>query len=100
MRAESHMENSKARIDITVHGRVQGVAFRWYTQKKALSLGLTGWVRNQPDGSVRIVAEGLRPDLETFCDWAARGPDRARVTRQEKVWSQAIGKFEDFLITG
>lgn len=100
MRVETHMENSKVRIDITVQGRVQGVAFRWYTQKKALSLGLTGWVRNQPDGSVRIVAEGPRPDLETFCDWAARGPDRARVTRQDKAWSQAMGKFEDFLITG
>jgi len=94
------MENLKVRLDITVQGRVQGVAFRWYTQKKALSLGLTGWVRNQPDGSVRIVAEGPRPDLEAFCDWAVRGPDHARVDHQVIAWSDAAGKFEDFLITG
>jgi len=94
------MEHTKVRIDITVSGRVQGVAFRWYTQKMALSLGLTGWVRNQADGSVRIVAEGPRPDLETFCDWAARGPDHARVDRREFSWSEAAGNFDDFLITG
>lgn len=94
------MENSMVRLDLTVRGRVQGVAFRWYTQKKALGLGLTGWVRNQPDGSVRILVEGPRPDLEIFCDWAACGPDHARVDHREIAWSQAAGKFEDFLITG
>ena len=41
------------RVDITVRGRVQGVAFRWYTVRQAQGLGLVGWVRNQPDGSVR-----------------------------------------------
>jgi acylphosphatase len=100
MGAESNMDGAKVRIDITLTGRVQGVAFRWYTQKKALSLGLTGWVRNQADGSVRIVAEGPRTDLETFCDWAARGPDHARVDRREFAWSEAAGNFDDFLITG
>lgn len=94
------MERKKVRLDITVTGRVQGVAFRWYTQKKALSLGLTGWVRNQADGSVRIVAEGPRLDLETFFDWAAAGPDHARVDRREYAWSEAAGNFDDFLITG
>jgi acylphosphatase len=94
------MEKLNVRLDITVQGRVQGVAFRWYTQKKALSLGLTGWVRNQPDGSVRMVAEGPKLDLETFCDWAMHGPDHARVDHQEIAWSEAAGKFEDFLITG
>jgi acylphosphatase len=94
------VESSKVRIEITVHGRVQGVAFRWYTQKQARSLGLTGWVRNLPDGSVRILAEGPRPDLEAFCDWAARGPDHARIDRRDIAWSEAAGKFGDFLITG
>ena len=72
------MDSNIERVDITVHGRVQGVAFRWYTQSKALSLGLKGWVLNQVDGSVRIVAEGPRRDLEVFCEWIGRGPDHAR----------------------
>jgi acylphosphatase len=88
------------RVEITVHGRVQGVAFRWYTRKSALSYGLKGWVRNRPDGSVQMVAEGPRDSLEAFCDWTQRGPDHARVDRQEISWSQANGKFEDFLIVG
>ncbi len=94
------MDRKQVRLDITVTGRVQGVAFRWYTQKKALSLGLTGWVKNRPDGSVRILAEGPRPDLETFCDWTARGPDHCQVDRQDISWSEAAGKFDAFLITG
>lgn len=88
------------RLEITVRGRVQGVAFRWYTQKQAQSLELTGWVRNRPDGSVQIVAEGLRSGLEAFCDWATRGPDHARVDRHEIFWSEAAGQFDDFQITG
>ena len=94
--AVSNME----RLEITVLGRVQGVAFRWYTQKQAQSLELTGWVRNRPDGSVQIMAEGSRPSLEAFCDWAIRGPDHARVDRHEIFWSEAAGKFLDFRITG
>ncbi len=100
MGAEPSMDRTKVRLDITVTGRVQGVAFRWYTQKRALSLGLTGWVRNQADGSVRMVAEGPRCDLETFLDWAAGGPDHARVDRREFAWSEAANSFDDFLITG
>jgi acylphosphatase len=88
------------RVEISVHGRVQGVAFRWYTRKVALGLGLKGWVRNRPDGSVQMVAEGARSDLEAFRDWSGRGPDHARVDRQDVAWSEASGKFDDFLITG
>lgn len=88
------------RVEIRVRGRVQGVAYRWYTQRKAVSLGLTGWVRNLPDGSVRIVAEGPRPDLESFRDWALLGPDHASVTDHDVSWSGATGDFDDFRITG
>lgn len=88
------------RVEISVRGRVQGVAFRWYTQQKALSLGLLGWVANRPDGSVQIVAEGSRRDLETFCDWAMRGPEHARVDGHEISWGKAAGEFDDFRITG
>ena len=88
------------RLEIMVRGRVQGVAFRWYTQRQAQSLELTGWVRNRPDGSVQIVAEGPRSGLEAFCDRVVQGPDHARVDRHEIFWSEAAGKFVDFLITG
>jgi len=88
------------RIEITVHGRVQGVAFRWYTSRRAEALGLTGWVRNRPDGSVRLVAEGDRAVLETFLAWVQRGPDHARVDHHEVFWSQAAGRFEAFTIKG
>lgn len=88
------------RVEILVRGRVQGVAFRWYTLQKAQGLGLTGWVRNRPDGSVRMVAEGARRDLETFRDWALLGPNHAHVEGHEISWSAATGEFDDFLING
>lgn len=88
------------RLDLQVFGRVQGVAFRWHTQRTARALDLTGWVRNLPDGSVRLVAEGERRDLQALLDWAVRGPQGARIDRQEVRWSQAAGSFTDFLITG
>ena len=101
MGAETDMDLRNVRMDITVTGRVQGVAFRWYTQKKALSLGLTGWV--QEPG--RRLGAGSWPKgpgrtWKPFCDWAARGPDHARVDRREYSWSEAAGNFDDFLITG
>ena len=89
-----------ARLEIRVHGRVQGVAFRWYAQRQAAGLGLTGWVRNLPDGSVRIVAEGSRQDLQALADWTACGPDHARIDGQGISWSEASGEFSDFRISG
>jgi acylphosphatase len=88
------------RVEITVHGRVQGVAFRFYTQSQARQLGVTGWVRNNADGTVRILAEGTRAELETFLAWTGRGPDHARVDRQDTHWSEASGRFQEFNITG
>ncbi|MBE0567218.1 MAG: acylphosphatase [Krumholzibacteria bacterium] len=84
------------RLEITVWGRVQGVAFRWHTCARARQLGLVGRVRNRPDGSVRIVAEGPREALEALAAWALRGPDRARVDRRELTWGEATGTFGEF----
>ena len=88
------------RIRIRVVGRVQGVAFRWHTQRRATRLGLTGTVRNEPDGSVKIVAEGERSALEAFADWTLLGPETARVDRRELDWCGATGEFDGFDITG
>jgi len=88
------------RLEIVVRGRVQGVAFRWHAQREARSLGLRGWVRNQPDGSVRIVAEGDDTALERLALWAQHGPTHARVDERRIHWSDATGGFADFDITG
>lgn len=91
---------NRERLDLKVHGRVQGVAFRWHTCARARDLGLVGWVRNRPDGSVRIVAEGSRDKLEALLAWAGRGPDRARVDRVEPSWVEPTGSLTGFDITG
>ncbi|MCB1183599.1 acylphosphatase [bacterium] len=88
------------RLELTIHGRVQGVAFRWHTRHQALALGLTGWVRNRPDGTVRLVAEGEPATLDLLRAWAERGPDHARVDRVDTHWSEAGPGFAGFEITG
>lgn len=93
------MSEPTHRLVARVHGRVQGVSFRETTRQKALALGLTGWVRNDDDGSVHITAEGLRPSLEQFTEFLATGPIMARVTRVETHWQAATGEFTTFAIT-
>jgi len=75
--------DKKAAI-IKVYGRVQGVGFRYYTQKKAMELGLSGYVQNRPDGSVYIEAEGSEFAMKQFLLWCEEGPAWARVTSVEK----------------
>ena len=64
-----------------VHGRVQGVGFRWFVVVEAQALDLAGWVRNEPDGTVTGVAAGDFSRLEAFRERLAAGPTRARVSR-------------------
>jgi acylphosphatase len=71
------------RLDIRVIGRVQGVFFRASTQEAARRLGIQGTVRNEPDGSVFIEAEGPAEALEVFVAWCRRGPPGARVVDLE-----------------
>ena len=65
---------------IIVHGRVQGVWFRAGTKEKADELVLLGWVKNRPDGTVEIHAEGEKPKLEKFIAWCRKGTPAADVT--------------------
>ena len=82
---------------IKVYGKVQGVGFRFYTQKKASELGVKGHVRNRPDGSVYIEASGEAENMELFTKWCEEGPTWAHVSKLEK---QEIPVFdaEDFRI--
>ena len=66
-------------VDLHVTGRVQGVAFRWYAAREATRLGLAGWIRNEPDGSVRAHAEGPDDPVDEFVAWCQQGPPAARV---------------------
>jgi acylphosphatase len=68
-------------LEAVVHGRVQGVGFRWFVQRAARRLGLAGWVANQPDGSVRVRAAGPAAELERLTEALRSGPPGARVER-------------------
>lgn len=84
------------RLHATAHGDVQGVGFRYFVKRSAAALGLTGWVRNNDDGSVELVAEGPRPALEDLRRAVERGPRMARVDRVETEWSAATGTLRGF----
>ncbi|MDO8491491.1 MAG: acylphosphatase [Dehalococcoidia bacterium] len=86
-------------MDAIVHGRVQGVFFRFFVQGRASALGLTGYARNLPDGnSVEVVAEGTRARLEELLKSLRNGPPEARVDQVELVWSGYTGGFSGFEI--
>jgi acylphosphatase len=92
------MSTTNARLTAVVTGVVQGVNFRWFTQRRATELGLVGWVRNRGDGSVEFVAEGARADLERLLDLVRTGPSSAVVENVETRWSAATGEFHRFEI--
>ena len=84
------------RLSARVTGRVQGVNFRHFTRGQARALGLTGWVRNEPDGSVRLEAEGPRAALESLLDAVRQGPPAASVRDVEASWGAATSAFDGF----
>ncbi len=88
-----------SRVHVVVSGRVQGVAFRYYAEKWATSLGVTGWVRNLDDGRVEAVAEGEREVLDRFVNLMRAGPRAARVEDAEVDWQDYRGEFPEFRIS-
>ena len=84
------------RLHLEVHGLVQGVYYRAATRDEARRLLLTGWVRNCPDGSVELLAEGSEEQLLALLAWCRRGPPAARVDRVEATWSEASGAYAGF----
>ena len=88
----------RARLHARIHGLVQGVFFRSNTRGKAISLGVTGWVRNSWDGSVELMAEGERKSLEELLEWCREGPPSARVEKINHSWEEFRGEFDSFQV--
>lgn len=86
------------RLTASVHGGVQMVGFRAFTQRTAYRLRLVGYVRNRPDGAVQVVAEGPRPELERLLGELRIGPPGARVEAVDVHWEPASGEFRGFLV--
>ena len=86
----------RARLEATARGRVQGVGFRYFVLRRGMDLRLTGWVANEPDGSVRVIAEGSRSELEALLEAMERGPAGAIVERVSATWGAATGTLRDF----
>lgn len=72
-----------------VSGRVQGVGFRWFVAQRAAELGLDGWVRNEADGALTVLASGSETALDALAAALAQGPRSARVAAVEAVESAA-----------
>ena len=85
-------------LQVTLYGRVQGVFFRAFVNRRARELGLAGYVRNLPDGAVEVRAEGERPLLEKLLGHLKTGPPAGRVDKVVTGWSAHTGNFSGFNI--
>jgi acylphosphatase len=83
-----------------VRGRVQGVGFRWFVEREAHVLGIAGWVRNNSDGSVEVLAQGTRDQLSGFRSRLREGPRAARVDAVEESEARPIAGTSSFRIEG
>ena len=86
------------RVKIVVFGKVQQVFFRKYVEDLAISLDITGYVKNLDDGSVEVIAEGEDSDIEELIKFCNSGPNGSEVTKVEVKDEEYVGKFEDFSI--
>src|SRR5437588_4668196 len=83
-----------------VRGRVQGVGFRWFVEREAHILGIAGWVRNNPDSSVEVLAMGTRDQLSSLRSRLREGPRAARVDDVEEFEAGPVAGLKSFRIEG
>ena len=83
-----------------VRGRVQGVGFRWFVEREAHILAVTGWVRNNADGSVEVLAQGTRDQLSGLRSRLRQGPRAARVDDVEESEARVVPNLSNFRIEG
>ena len=86
------------RIHLIIRGRVQGVCFRACCVDEARRLGIKGFVRNRPDGSVEAVGEGEEAAIDSFAAWCRRGPPSALVAECEETRGPARGGLDSFSV--
>jgi acylphosphatase len=91
-------ETTPVRLTAAVHGRVHGVGYRYFVIEEANALRLRGYVRNMPNGTVEVIAEGPRPLLERLLEALRRGPPAAYVEDVETGWGPATGTFAGFRV--
>jgi acylphosphatase len=91
-----HIHKNMRRIHIWVKGIVQGVGFRYFAIRKAREVGVTGWVKNSPDGGVEIVAEGEKWQLEEFTEIVKIGPSHSTITAVEIKEEEYKNEFKGF----
>ena len=85
-------------VRLIIEGRVQGVWFRDSTRREALTLGVTGWVKNRHDGTVEVLAEGPEDRVKKLIAWCHHGPSAARVSRVNETLEEWVGEFNSFEI--
>jgi acylphosphatase len=88
----------KSRVHITIYGRVQGVGFRFNTKIKSLMNNIQGWVKNNPDKTVEIIAEGEKENLKKLISFCNKGPFMARVEDIKVEWLKYQEEFTTFSI--
>ena len=85
-------------LHATIHGRVQGVGYRYFVLRHASKLGLTGWVRNLADGTVEVWAEGTKPSLDALTSQLETGPVGSRVDRVDADRPETERGYHDFAV--
>ena len=93
-------ENTLPAKRYLVRGRVQGVGFRWFVEREAHILGIAGWVRNNHDGSVEVLAQGTREQLSALHSRLREGPRAARVDTVDVSDASPVGGLNSFRIEG
>jgi acylphosphatase len=90
------MQNMKKEILCTIYGDVQGVSFRQFAKEKADNLGVFGYAKNMPDGTVEVVAQGEENTLKTFLESVSAGPENAQVESLNVMWGKAEEPYTKF----
>ncbi|KKB99348.1 acylphosphatase [Mycolicibacter arupensis] len=90
------MTSPDVRLNAWVHGKVQGVGFRWWTRSRALELGLTGYAANRPDGRVHVVAQGARADCQRLLELLRSDGTPGRVNTVVADWADAGDPIDGF----
>ena len=85
-------------VHLVIRGRVQGVGFRRFVHRRAVALGVMGWVRNRSDGAVEVEAQGTRAALESLLADVRRGPTGSRVTEVDEAWSEGEAGGREFRV--